>query len=267
MDRSFLSLTPVIQASRRFVCIRTLTYESEEERDFQRALFIGRSGDVENTTFCILSPDAKQPITRAGRGIRQIFQSPAQMAEWMNQAAGYYEAERRKAGQKPEPPAALPLAENVRLGLNMAAADDMPLVVLYGATPEETARLQKSAAVLAWKPEFLGRCAYAATTTAKDLAKVPGDPKPGLVVVQPEQFGLAGRVLARAEPGAAADELSEALRRGLRAFQPRSLYGFEYMRAGHEAGVFWETALPVTDFQEAQARERTRRVSELRKRQ
>src|ERR1051325_11526957 len=98
MDRSFLSLKPVIQASRRFVCIRTLTYEDPEERDFQRALFIGRSGDVENTTFCILSPDGKQPITRAGRGIRQIFQSPEQMAGWMDKAAEYYDGESQKAG-------------------------------------------------------------------------------------------------------------------------------------------------------------------------
>ncbi|MGV3723851.1 MAG: thioredoxin family protein, partial [Actinomycetota bacterium] len=87
MDRSFLSLTSVIEASRRFVCIRTLTYENAEERDFQRSLYIGRSGDVENTTFCILSPDGKKPITRAGRGIRQIFQSPDQMQWWMAEAA------------------------------------------------------------------------------------------------------------------------------------------------------------------------------------
>src|SRR5690349_925411 len=108
MDRSFLSRTPVIQASRRFVCIRTLTYEDAEERDFQRTLFIGGSGDVENTTFCILSPDGKQPITRAGRSIGQIFQSPEQMAAWMSQAAGYYDAERGKAGLQQGSPTALP---------------------------------------------------------------------------------------------------------------------------------------------------------------
>src|SRR5437764_10308163 len=130
MDRSFLSLTPVVQASRRFVCIRTLTYEDAAERDFQRALFIGRSGDVENTTFCILAPDGKAPITWAGRGIRQVFQSPDQMAGWMDRAADYYEHERKQAGLNPEPLTALPLIATVRLALNTAAADDRPLVVL-----------------------------------------------------------------------------------------------------------------------------------------
>src|SRR5947208_9294909 len=102
MDRSFLSLTPVVQASRRFVCIRTLTYENAEERDFQRALFIGRSGDVENTTVCFLAPDGKLPLSRAGRGLGQLFRSADQMAGWMDQAAEYYSAERTKTGLKTE---------------------------------------------------------------------------------------------------------------------------------------------------------------------
>lgn len=262
MDRSFLSLTPVVQASRRFVCIRTLTYEDAGERDFQRALFIGRFGDVENTTFCILSPDGKNPITPAGRGIRQVFRSPEQMAGWMDRAADYYDSERSKAGLQPEPLAALPLIATVRLALNTAAADDRPLVVLYGRTRDEAARLEASAAALAWKPEFIGRCAYASTASGADLSAVKsGAAKPGLLVVQPERFGLAGKTLARAEPSATPEQIAGTLRRGLQAFQPRRLAGFEYMRAGQDAGVFWETQLPVTDIQEAQARERTRRTA------
>jgi hypothetical protein len=267
MDRSFLSLTPIIEASRRFVCIRTLTYEDAEEREFQRALFIGRSGDVENTTFCILAPDGKKPITWAGRGIRPIFQSAEQMAGWMGQAADYYDEERRKAGLKPEPPGALPLAATVRLGLNTAAADNVPLVVLYGKTPEERSRLEAAAASLAWKPEFIGRCAYASTASAADLAAMDsGSAKPAVLVVQPEGFGLAGKVLARAEPSATPEQLAGTLRQGFQAFRPRALAGFEYLRAGEAAGVFWETKLPVTDLQEAQARERTRRSAAARKR-
>jgi hypothetical protein len=260
MDRSFLSLAPVIQASRRFVCIRTLTYEDAVERDFQRTLFIGRSGDVENTTFCILSPDGKKPITWAGRGVREIFGAPDRMAGWMNQAADYYDEERTKAGLKAEPLAALPLIGTVRLALNTAAADNLPLVVLYGKDPPEVARLESIAAGLAWKPEYIGRCAYVSTSSAADLAALnAGTAKPGILVIQPEGFGLAGKVLARAEAAVAPEQLAATLRQGLAAFQPRLLAGFEYMRAGQAAGAFWETKLPVTDLQEAQARERTRR--------
>ena len=260
MDRSFLSVTPVIQASRRFVCIRTLTYEDAEERDFQRTLFIGRSGDVENTTFCILSPDATKPITRAGRSVHQIFQSPQQMHDWMGEAADYYDAERKKAGLKSEALSALPRVPNVRLGLNTAAADDLPLVVLYGKTREETTRLETAIGSLAWKPEFVGRCTYAAAGAAADLGAVDsGAVKPGVLVIQPSQFGLEGKTLARVDATATPEQLADALRQGLQKFKPRQLFGRDYMRAGQAAGVFWETKLPVTDFMEAQARERTRR--------
>src|SRR5207302_6423343 len=102
--------------------------------------------DVNNTTFCILAPDGRQPITRAGRGVGQIFASPDQMATWMSQAADYYDGERKKANLQPEPLAALPLARTVRLGIDTAAADNVPLVVLYGRTREEAARLEAAAA-------------------------------------------------------------------------------------------------------------------------
>jgi len=260
MDRSFLSLTPVIRASRRYVCIRTLTYEDAEEREFQRRLYIGRSGDVENTTFAILAPDGKKPITHTARGIRQLFRSPDEIVQWMDQAADYYEGERKKKHLKPQPLTALPVVSDVRLGLNTAAADNLPLVVLYGQTAAETARLKARAAFLAWKPEFIGRCAYTAATSAASLSAVEGGAvKPGLLVVQPAGFGLEGKVLARAEPAATPEQLAATLRQGLAAFRPEPLRGPQYQRAGQAAGAFWETKLPVTDYQEAQARERTRR--------
>jgi len=260
MDGSFLSLTSIVQASRRFVCIRTLTYEDAEERDFQRSLFIGRSGDVENTTFCMIAPDGKNPLTQPARGIRQVFQSPEHMASWMGEAADYYEAERAKASLKPAPITALPLVGTVRLGLNTAAADNLPLVVLYSPSPADRSRLEAAAASLAWKPEFAGRCVYASTVSPGDLSPVDaGAVKPGFLVIQPEGFGLAGKVLARAEATAGPEQLAGTLRQGLQAFRPRALTGFEYVRAAHAAGAFWETKLPVTDIQEAHARERARR--------
>ena len=259
MDRSFLFLNPVIDASRRFVCIRTLTYENAQERDFQRALFIGRSGDVENTTFCLLGPDGKKRITRAGRSIRQDFQSPEEMADWMDEVASYYEEERHKAGLGPEPLKALPLVPTVRLGVITAAADDVPLVVIYAGSGAEASRLNAVAAAVAWRPEFLGRCAYASTVTASDLAAVDtGAAEPGFLIVQPTHFGLSGKLLARADPTASPEQLAATLRQGLKLYQPGPLKGFQYLRAGQHAGVFWNTKLPVTDIEEAGARERTR---------
>lgn len=62
MDRSFLSRPEVVRASRQFVCIRLATYESFEEAQMLRGIFLGGSGQVENTTFALLSPDGKTPL-------------------------------------------------------------------------------------------------------------------------------------------------------------------------------------------------------------
>ena len=50
MDRSFLSDAAVIASSRKFVCIRLATYESESEAKILKSIFLGRSGDLENTS-------------------------------------------------------------------------------------------------------------------------------------------------------------------------------------------------------------------------
>jgi hypothetical protein len=76
MDKSFLSDPDVIAASRKFICIRLLSYENKEEAAFLKTFNVGRNGDVENTVFCILSPDAKQRLSRASRGTGQVYGNP-----------------------------------------------------------------------------------------------------------------------------------------------------------------------------------------------
>ena len=67
MDRSFLSDKGIIRASRKFVCARLATYESKEEAEYLSRIFRGRSGQLENTVFCIMSPDGKDKLVRSGR--------------------------------------------------------------------------------------------------------------------------------------------------------------------------------------------------------
>ena len=59
----------VIKSSRNFVCIRIESYESKENQDIVRSYLGGR---FENTAFCILSPDGKERLTRAGRGPNHV---------------------------------------------------------------------------------------------------------------------------------------------------------------------------------------------------
>lgn len=258
MDRSFLSLAPVIQASRRFVCIRPLSYESAEEAAYLRRLFVGRAGDIENTTCAFLSADGKRLLTRPSRGLQELFRDASSLATWMNQMADEQDA--LNGDVKPaasETP--LPVVSNVRLAINVAAADDRPLVVLRPGDLRVRLRAQKALAELAGKEEFIGRFTFVVAAGKTDLAKVEGaGTEPGLLVVQPDRFGQKGSVLARSAETADPKLLAAALREGLKKYHPNPPAGPAHVRDGQRAGVFWDTKLPVTDPLEAQARERTR---------
>src|SRR5262245_35972314 len=122
MDRSFLSRPGVVAASRRFVCIRPLTYESAEEAKVLESLFIGGSGELENTTFALLGPDGRTRLARTGRSPAFAFRDPEQMAAAMQDLAARHETGASKR------PAALPVCADVRRALDVAACDGRALV-------------------------------------------------------------------------------------------------------------------------------------------
>jgi hypothetical protein len=249
MDRSFLSRPEVIAASRSFVCVRVPSYEDASEMQFCRELFVGRSGDVENTTFAILAPDGKTTLTDASRGTRGIYAGPAEMATSMTGLAARYPA--RGEGK------ALPVAADVRLGLAIAAGDGLPLVVVVSAKP---AALEAKLAELAWSDEFIGRFTYAVAPSAKACTGIDGAGK-GVLFVEPDTFGQKGKVLRRVGTG---EGLAEAMRATAAAHRPAAKSLREHRLSGIENGVFYDPKLPVTDRQEAGARARTKREIERR---
>src|SRR5262245_24399716 len=109
MDRSFLSRAEVIDASRAFVCVRLTTYENADEMAFMKDLFVGRSGEVENTTFTVLAPDGKRELLRTSRGPEHLFRDAADMATRLRKIATGYRATADVT--------TLPLVSDVRLGL------------------------------------------------------------------------------------------------------------------------------------------------------
>lgn len=255
MDRSFLSQPEVIAASRKFVCIRLTTYENQQESELLRTLFVGRSGDVENTTFALLSPDGKQRLVRPHRTAGHIFGSAARLAATMTRIAQQYDAGRQQAEVLPE----LPAVANVRLALNVAACDNQPLVILVDRDEQELRKMAEQVRALAWNEEFLGRMTYAATTRSADLEAIDGAVDGnGLLVVQADKFGLRGSVLARLAADPSFAELARTLRTGLGRHE-RTPKSERHVHDGHRAGIFWDTQTPVTDMMEQKAREQGRR--------
>jgi hypothetical protein len=250
MDRSFLSQAEVIAASRQFVCVRLTTYEDKKEAELLKSIFVGRSGDVENTTFTILPPDGKQPLVRPGRSARHCFGSAAQMADAMNRIAKQYEGRKADA----DPP--LPKVPNVRLALDVAACENQPLAVLCARDAGALRQLEGRVRTLAWSDDLLGQAVYAVTDDFDQLKSIEGVPAAGgLLVIQPDRYGLKGKVLGHAAADAASAELARVLKTAISEHRPFEKTFENHIREGHRVGVFWETQIPVTDWMEKRARE------------
>ena len=250
MDRSFLSDKSVIAVSRKFVCIRLATYESASENAFLKKL--NGSRGVQNTTFAVLSPDGSRTLVRPSRSPQFQFRTPSRLASVMNGIAGQYRA---KSGT----PSSLPTAANVRIGLNIAAADNLPLVVVYVKDKSQLRKLETALLPVAWGKRHAGRFTWATTADAKELEPIKGTTaKEGIYVVQPGRFGMKGSVLRFLSADSVKIKAGDALAAGAKAFQPKSTVGVrEHISAGQRNAVFWRTKLPVTDLMESRARQRT----------
>ena len=146
----------VVAASRNFVCIRLLTYENKSEYDFMEGLLGVSPGTLPNTVFCILAPDGKTQLVRAGRGPRHGFSGARSMADGLRRIALRYPA--RTGQARP-----LPLVRPVDLALNVAASDNRPLIVTVASDPRQLAVLQQQVQQLAWTPRFIGQFIYSST--------------------------------------------------------------------------------------------------------
>ena len=248
MDRSFLSQPAVIEASRGFVCARLATYENETEGSFLKSLIRTRSGQLENSVFCILAPDGKEKLVRGGRSMSGTYRDADAMADGLTKVIAKYTPKAELS--------AVPLVPDVRLALDVAAADNRPLVVVVAKGEAKRADAEKALEKLVWDAKFVGRFVTAMNDEAK-LEQVDGV-KDGstLLLIQPDKFGLKGKVLAQTTDE---KQWAETLTAGLKAFVREEKTFQNHVREGQRQGVFWETKTPVTDPQEAAARERGRR--------
>jgi hypothetical protein len=174
------------------------------------------------------------------------------MAQTMQRISASYKT-------KPWTEPALPLAANVRLGINIAAADNQPAVVLVADDARSRSELVERVGSLAWTDPFLGRFVYAVTTDPKDLTGIPGvQPGSGVFIVEPERFGQKAALLKQVPGNESSEALAHAMSESLTMHRKLDKSFASHVREGHRLGVFWETLLPVTDPQEHQARERGR---------
>lgn len=85
-------------------------------------------------------------------------------------------------------------------------------------------------------------CARAEATTAIEGVTI----REGVLVVQPDTFGLKARVLAETDR-TDADALRKVLQRGASRFVAETKDSIPYIRTAEQNGYVWQTGVPVTD--------------------
>ena len=256
MDRSFLADKNVIAASRKFVCIRLATYENAEENEVLKGFF-ARGGNLENTVFTLLTPDGKTKLVTAGRspvwafggvsgrGINAQPEEPIKkMGQTMEAIALAYPGKGKAV--KGSPP--LPNLADLRLALNVSAADRQPLVVVYSKSAEERKKMEQELSKVAWSDQFIGEAQYVHASDASEFKSVKNfKATSGFVVVQPGTFGLTGEVIDVIDAQMSGNKLVESLAKALDKHKPSTLTYDQHRQMGVRAGARWKSATPNTD--------------------
>jgi hypothetical protein len=250
----------VVEASRNFVCVRLATYESQAEADFMKSIYLDRTGAMKNTTFAILSPDGKEKLTKAGRGPFHEYRNASQMAAGMDKIAKTYDVNAESATSDTN----LPYAESVDIGLNISSADVIPLVVLFSGDEQKTKILEQKMIPLAWKDDsIIGQFTYAKAADAKELSSLTGiegdlDKLNSILIVEPGQFGMSGKVLAQLNEKTSSEDLKTALVDTIANCKRLTKDHSGHVNLGIQLGIDWESEIPETDSEALAAKKRMR---------
>jgi hypothetical protein len=164
----------------------------------------------------------------------------------------------------------LPVVDTVRLGLNVAACDKLPLAIVVGEGQQLTA-LENKLAPLSWRGDLVGALTYTAgsrrdlsainlVSTSSSISNATGSPmssavtsdgnnsmSSGYLFVVPNQFGTAATVVAQLSANASTSDLERAMRDTIARNRPQYMDHGEHIRLGRSQGISWKSALPVTD--------------------
>lgn len=200
---------------------------------------------LENTLFALLDPSGRA-LTRGTRSPGWIFRDANAMAQGMNDLARQYPGR----GELHD----LPVVDTVRLGLNVAACDKLPLAIVVGEGQQLTA-LENKLAPLSWRGDLVGALTYTAGSR-RDLSSINAVPtnssmdsfmSSGYLFVVPNQFGTAATVVAQLSANASSSDLERAMRDTIARNRPQYMDHREHIRLGRSQGISWKSALPVTD--------------------
>ena len=167
------------------------------------------------------------------------YRTPREMAKSMTEIAQQY------PGDDNIEFTALPTMKNVRLAVNVAACDGIPLVVVYGENDEQLHELEKQLAPLAFSDELIGKFSYIKTTDENELETVSGF-KPnsfGYSVLVSGTYGLDGKVHLHWAADTKLDDLKKDLIEFANGTKKVVKEHRQHVQSGTRDGADWDLSL------------------------
>ena len=267
IDDGWLTHNDIIEVAQKFVCIRLTSYESQSEAAFIEKL----RGNPVNTAFAILTPQGEPAlkVQGLGRGPSELFSDTADMVKQMNEVAAKYVA--TDAAQTPM----LPVTLSAKLGLAVASADLQPLVLVVASDPAARAALEAKVAKLAWSKDFQGFFTYANAANTKSLVLTSainngaGNSaamnQDGVLIIEPDMFGAAGKIVAQISAGDVDTQLSSAMKSARTNHVRMEKSREQLKRLALAQGIYFETGIPVSGKREAEDRAKYKQQLDARK--
>ena len=275
IDDGWLTHNDIIEVAQKFVCIRLTSYESQSEAAFIENL----RGNPVNTAFAILTPQGEPAlkVQGLGRGPSELFSDTADMVKQMNEVAAKYVA--TDVAQTPM----LPVTLSAKLGLAVASADLQPLVLVVASDAAARAALEAKVAKLAWSKDFQGFFTYAnaantkalvltsatnngaANTSSGNAANTSVITKDSVLIIEPDLFGAAGKIVAQISAGDVDTQLTSAMKSARTNHVRMEKSREQLKRLALAQGIYFETGIPVSGKREAEDRAKYKQQLDARK--
>jgi hypothetical protein len=201
----------------------------------------GGGGELRNTTFALLDPSGEKALARTGRSPQMVYKNIDSFAVNLASLANKFKS---KVGIK-----SLPLIPSLRLGLNIAACDGIPLVVIINNESRKWEKLFSNLVNLSQTDSLSGQAHYVLLKDTKEIENLKDYKSDNFVyVLKPDSFGVTGRVVATFRDkedlslvalGAAFDTV--------RIPKKTLSDSRQHVRQGRQKGITWESQLPRAD--------------------
>jgi hypothetical protein len=201
-----------------------------------------------------------------------LFSDTADMVKQMNEvAAGFVAID---AAQTPM----LPVTLSAKLGMAVASADLQPLVLVVASDAAARTALEAKVAKLAWSKDFQGFFTYAnaantkslvltsaANTSSGNVANTVAMNKDSVLIIEPDIFGAAGKIVAQISASDVDTQLSSAMKSARTNHVRMEKSREQLKRMALAQGIYFETGIPVSGKREAEDRAKYKQKLDARK--